>query len=433
MFLFDLPQPPFKVPVMNPLRLGTFPTVAFIFTPAPGRWRRVACAILMLLLPLCGARAGDPDSDYIGIYIVIHDADQLNDGGKVSAAYAKYVEAYKELNAFQQANPNWNNQLVAYRLEYLTEKINTASAQPAQSTPAANAGSSRGNYQPAVKSTAAITSKSPVKLLDAGSEPRVVLRLHPTAGDKQTLSMTMKMSMGIAAGGKILPAMDLPAFVMNMTESVTDVAANGDASFNMAFDNVSVAADTNASPTVAAAMKASLAGMNGMTGTGKISNHGVNLGVEMQAPAGTPPQLSQAIEQMKQTFSSSSTPLPDDAVGPGAKWEYATHITTQGMTLNQSITFDLVSVDGDRVTLHSTISQSAANQKIQNPAMPGLNVDLVKLVGSGNGNTVLDLSHILPVSTTLTESTGMSMNMLIGQQTQSMTMNMDINLDLESK
>ena len=393
--------------------------------------------MLMLLLPLCGARAGDPDSDYVGIYIVMHDADTLNDGGKVSAAYVKYVEAYKELIVFQQSNPNWNNQLVAYRLEYLAEKIAATSGQPAAAATDVNTGGNNGggsgNYKPTVKPMAAITSKSPVKLLDAGSEPRTVLRLHPAVGDKQTLGMTMKMGMGISTAGKIMPAMDLPAFVMNLTESVKDVAANGDATFDMVFDNATVATDTNASPTVAAAMKASLAGVNGMTGTGKMSDHGVNLGVQMQAPAGTPPQLSQAIDQMKETFSSSSTPLPDEAVGPGAKWEYTTHITTQGMTLNQSITFELVSVDGDRVTLRSTILQNADNQKIQNPAMPGLNVDLVKLVGSGNGNTVLDLGHILPLSATITESTGVSMKVAAGQQTQAMTMNMDINMDLESK
>lgn len=418
---------------MNPLRFGPYPAVAFNFPSSPTRLRCVACAILMLLLPLWGAHAGDPDSDYVGIYIVMHDADTLNDSGKVSAAYAKYIEAYKELAAFQQANPNWNNQLIAYRLEYLTEKIAAAAGQPAAVTPAASAGGNNGtaggNEQPRAKPTA----KSPVKLLDAGTEPRVVLRLHPTVGDKQTLSITMKMGMGISAAGKIMPAMDLPAFVMNMTESVKDVAANGDTSFDMVFNNGTVATDTNTPPAIADAMKASLTGVNGMTGTGKISDHGINLGVQMQAPAGTPPQLSQAIDQMKETFSSSSTPLPDEAVGTGAKWEYKTRITTQGMTMNQTITFELVSVDGDRVTLRSTISQNAANQKIQNPAMPGLNVDLVKLVGSGTGDTMLDLAHILPVSASINESTGVSMNMAVGQQTQPMTMNMDIKMDLESK
>ena len=419
---------------MNPQRFGFCSALAFSFSFSPVSRRFLAGAMLMLLLPLCGARAGDPDSDYVGIYIVIHDADTLNDSGKVSAAYAKYVEAYRELAAFQQSNPSWNNQLVAYRLQYLTEKVNSASAQPS-AAPTANASNenSHGSDKAASKATPAITARSPVKLLEAGSEPRVTLRLHPTIGDKQTLGINMKMGMGISAAGKIMPAMDLPAFVMNMTESVKDVAANGDTSFDMVFDNASVATDTNAPPTVVAAMKTSLAGINGMAGTGKISNHGVNLGVQIQAPPGTDPQISQAIDQMKETFSTSSTPLPDEAVGPGAKWEYKTRITTQGMTMSQTITFELVSVDGDRVTLRSTISQNAANQKIQNPAMPGLNVDLVKLVGSGTGDTVLDLAHILPVSASITESTGISMDMVVGQQKQPMTMNMDIKMDLNSK
>lgn len=423
---------------MNPQSSQSHPVIGvrFVFHTIH---RSLISTILILLLSLGAARAGDPDSDYIGIYIIMNDGDTLEASGHVSQAHAKYIEADAELTAFQQANPNWNNQLVSYRLDYLADKIAETSGAPQSGALHTVSGSNAGglveepeNHIPP-KASRTTASASPVKLLDAGSEPRTVLRLHPAVGDKQTMTMTLKMTMGMSAGGKIMPAMDLPAILMTMTTEVKDVSANGDASYDIAFDNASVAPDTNTPPTVAAAMKASLANLNNITASGKISAQGMNLGVQMNVPSDASPQLSQTLEQMKSSLSSSSTPLPNDAVGPGAKWQYTSQIKSQGMTMRQTATFELVSVDGDKVTLQSTITQNAANQKMQNPAMPQLNAELVKLAGHGSGDSILDLNHLMPVSATLDESTGMAMDVAVGQRTQTMNMDMDMHIVIESK
>jgi len=136
---------------------------------------------------------------------------------------------------------------------------------------------------------------------------------------------------------------------------------------------------------------------------------------------------------MKDSFSSSSTPLPEEAVGPGAKWEYKTRLKSQGMAIDQTVDFELVSADGDHVNLRSTITQSAANQKISNPAMPTMKMDLTKMSGNGGGTSTLDLGKLMPVSGTLAEKTEMVMGMNVGQQKQTMDMKMDINVSIESK
>jgi hypothetical protein len=143
--------------------------------------------------------------------------------------------------------------------------------------------------------------------------------------------------------------------------------------------------------------------------------------------------MSKTMDQMKESFSSSSTPLPEEAVGPGAKWEYQTRIKSQGMTIDQTMTFELVAIEGDRLTLRSTITQNAANQKIQNPAMPGLKVDLTKMTGNGTGSSTFDLGRIMPVSGTLAEKTEVIMDMNVGQQKQTMDMKMDMSVTIETK
>ena len=121
-----------------------------------------------------------------------------------------------------------------------------------------------------------------------------------------------------------------------------------------------------------------------MSGTGTISSRGFSKGIEFKAPPGADPQTRQIMDQMKDSFASLAAPLPEEAVGPGAKWEVRMPIKSQGMTIDQTATYELVSIEGESLTTKSTITQHAANQKIENPAMPGLKVDLTKMTGNGH-------------------------------------------------
>jgi len=78
--------------------------------------------------------------------------------------------------------------------------------------------------------------------------------------------------------------------------------------------------------------------------------------------------------------------LPEEAVGPGAKWEVKMPVHSQGMTIAQTTSYELLSLEAERLTVTNTVSQSASNQKIQSPVMPGLKVDLTKMTGTGTGN-----------------------------------------------
>lgn len=390
--------------------------------PRPGAF---GLGIMLAMLLIAGmAHANEPDSDYVAIYSTINGADNLKNHGAADQAHAKYLEAQQQLLAFQKANPNWEPPIVAFRLKYLAEQI-------VETDTAVASDNGGGNISKSDKTST--TAKSPVKLLDAGSEPRVALRLHPGVGDKQALTMTMKMNMNMSTAGTAMPAVNIPAVVITMDVEVKSIAANGEIAYTLTYDDASVATGTDTLPAVADAMKSSLAGLRGLTGNGRMSDRGLNLGMQMKLPAGADPQISQMMEQMKESFSSSSSPFPDEAVGPGAKWEYQTKLKSQGMTMNQRLASELVSNEGDRLTLRNTLAQNAANQKIQNPAMPGLKMDLIKMTGNGSGNSTFDLSRLLPVTATLEANTETAMAIDMGQQKQSMDMKMNMSVTIESK
>ena len=388
--------------------------------------------VLSMLLGLCSSAQADlGDDQYLQIYGLIQQADDLNTSGKAALAKAKYQEALTQLQSFKKDYPTWNVKLVSYRLNDLTQKLAALSEKPRT-----DAGVGTGTNAPEAQAgakDATSTSTTQVKLLEAGAEPRKVLRLHPTVGDKQTLRLTMKMALETKMGGTEGQAMKLPGMTMNMDVTVKDVSDKGNITYEVVMGDTSVADDPGGTPQLAELMKAALGGTKGMSGTGTVSSRGLTKGIEFKVPSGADAQTRQIMDQMKDSFSSLAAPLPEEAAGPGARWEVRRTIKSQGMAIDQTETRELVSIDGERVTTKSTITQHASNQKIENPAMPGLKVDLTKMNGNGTGESTFDLGKLLASAGTsdLHSETEMAMDM--GGQKQPISTKLDLNVRLESK
>jgi hypothetical protein len=386
--------------------------------------RFLAVAIVALIAGLLPTRVQGQDDDYLKIHALIQRADLLNDTKQTNSALPKYKEAQVALRNFQANNPNWNKRIVSYRMNYLSAKIaalKPPSTEAAEESVSANRTASRpGN-----------ASTTQVKLLNPGSEPRKILRLHSEAGSKQTLDMIMKMVMEMKADETPVQSLPIPAITMSMDVTTKSVSAEGDITYEMVFGDTTVADDTNVPPQMVQAMKASVAGLKGMTGTGIISSRGVNKKVDLKMQGNADPQLSQVMDQMKESFNQFSATLPEEAVGSGAKWEIKMPVKSQGMTIDQVTTCELVSMDGDRVEMKNTVNQHAANQKIQSPAMPGLKVDLTSMSGNATGTSVFDLSQLLPVQSQINTHNDMVMGVNGGNQKQSMNMKMNMKIDMD--
>ena len=84
--------------------------------------RRIAT--LACWLALAGAvLAGGPDDDYIAIYSQIQQADTLQKGGQLREAAAAYLHAREALEKLHADFPASNTAAVAYRLDYLADKL----------------------------------------------------------------------------------------------------------------------------------------------------------------------------------------------------------------------------------------------------------------------------------------------------------------------
>src|ERR1035437_6070761 len=189
-----------------------------------GTWFFAVLA-LALLLGSWPLRAEGPDDDYMRIYNLIQQADALATSGKPTPAKAKYQEAQTALKTFQKEYPEWNVKLVAYRLNYVVGKLSALTQKP----PATAGNGSAKIDQPAQPQATAANAASTmqVKLLEAGAEPRKALRLHPSPGDKQTLTLTLKMAMETKVGDTATPAMKIPPMKMSVAATVKEVSDAG--------------------------------------------------------------------------------------------------------------------------------------------------------------------------------------------------------------
>ena len=211
--------------------------------------------------------------------------------------------------------------------------------------------------------------------------------------------------------------------------TVKEVSNKGDIIYEVALGEASGAEEpAGGAPSGAKAKKSALAGVKGMSATGTVSSQGLSKGFDFKAPPGADAQTHLFMDLMKDVFVQLATPLPEEPVGAGAKWEVKVPIQSHGVKVDQTASYELVSIEGDNLKTKSTSTQHAANQKIDNPIMPGLKLDLTKWTGKGTSELGLDAGKIMPSSGTMELHSEIGMGLNMGAQSQGFTMKMDVNL-----
>ena len=85
--------------------------------------------IASMLVSMVSARGQGSDDQYVYIYNQIQEAELLESTGQSNQALAKYLQAQTALQRFQRVHPEWNAQVVKFRLSYLEGKVAGLSAK----------------------------------------------------------------------------------------------------------------------------------------------------------------------------------------------------------------------------------------------------------------------------------------------------------------
>jgi tetratricopeptide (TPR) repeat protein len=130
---------------------------------------RVLVLIALVTLFACGPAWAQQSADerYIIIYGLIQQGDNLVSSGEPVRALESYNQALAELQTFDRIYPNWNPNIVSFRLSYVTAKIDeltaampaTNSIPASASSPTALTGTATNVNNPALAATnAALTA-----------------------------------------------------------------------------------------------------------------------------------------------------------------------------------------------------------------------------------------------------------------------------------
>ena len=299
--------------------------------------------------------------------------------------------------------------------------VSGLSAAPSQQTPSV----SLPGY-PAVGAPPSVTLISP------GAEPRLRLRYKPATGYKESMTMSMAMGLSMVMEGMAMPAMDMPIMKLTGDIGVTTVAANGDVTYDVAFTGMTAEPGPGMDPSVAAMVQGSADSIRALKGSVTMSDRGINKSSTMNVDQISDPMAKQLLSSMSSSLESMSMPMPDEAVGVGAKWEVRQAIKNAGALVFQRITCELTSVDAQGATFKTSTEQTIPPQSVTNAALQGATVNVEKGAGTSAGTVTLRFNSLVPTSET-SGTTAMAMVVDLGGQSQKMSVETKLKVSVAPK
>ncbi|MHC4957650.1 MAG: serine/threonine protein kinase [Planctomycetota bacterium] len=220
-----------------------------------------------------------------------------------------------------------------------------------------------------------------VTLLSPGAEPRRVLRLRPAPRSQERVTVRIETDESKRAGDGEPAETTLPRVALRVGLDVGDVARNGDIPF--AWESEELKVDAFVVP-------------SRFAGSARQGARGVNREFRHETPPPEDSGLQMLLGLVSEIVEQISTPLPEEAVGIGARWEVTNsrnHV--EGIRVTQTMTYELEALDGNEIRLRLYVAVAALNQSFQHPAIPkSVNARLMRVHGDGEGVVVVDLDRL---------------------------------------
>ncbi|MCA9652992.1 MAG: hypothetical protein H6712_18665 [Myxococcales bacterium] len=269
-----------------------------------------------------------------------------------------------------------------------------------------------------------------IEVHDEGQEPRHPLRLRVTAGTEEDLEMSMGMRMAMDTGAQRIPPMQIPTSKTRLHAKVESVS--GDTfEVRQSVSSVEVIPMDGSPPEVADKMRESLAPLTSYRALMSMSDRGTVLGGKVEIPRDLPPMVHNTMQQMTQSLGQIAVPMPEPAVGPGARWTAVNELSQNGMRLRQTSDYTLVSWEGERALISLTVRQELVDPDISVPGMLGAKARVSDFRSSGEGSVELEPGHVTPSSMHMAMELAMTMDVTVMGQSQHMDMEMGIDLTME--
>ncbi len=277
-------------------------------------------------------------------------------------------------------------------------------------------------------------SHSKVELVTPGAQPRQVLRFKPAVNTIETTTITLNTAMELSVSG--LPngpkSTNLPSTLIKMETVVTQIDPNGDVHYKFRYTDADMKGDASIPPGVVNTARTQIKKIVGLSGSLVMDDRGNTKKTTLSIPKGVDAMTRQMLEQSFRSLEQLSAPLPEGAIGVGAQWRALVPVKIYGIMLNQTETYELVSLKDGIATLKVGVEQQAQSQKLTFPGMPkGATATLKSLNTTGQGEIKVRFDRLLPPIATLSMTSAAEMQTTNPRTSELVTIATKTQLDMK--
>ncbi|MDJ0973951.1 MAG: protein kinase [Planctomycetota bacterium] len=231
-----------------------------------------------------------------------------------------------------------------------------------------------------------------ITLLEAGAEPRQVLRYAIEPGPIGAVDVRMQQKIVVSVEGRPEPmtTSDIgQVWTLDMT--VDEVSPAGEIALSWYTKTLQFAVTPGGTglPTPDVIQQYS-----GVRGTVRLAANGVALDSETTGKDGAHPMVLRDMERLDWTMRHIVPVFPTEPVGIGARWEVSESNTMIDMRLTHTTTYEVVSIEDDVVRLDVSVAQTAAKQTFS-PFSNDVEATLLSLHARGESQTEADLRDLI--------------------------------------
>jgi hypothetical protein len=238
----------------------------------------------------------------------------------------------------------------------------------------------------------------PVEVLVVGAEPTEKLQIRPVNGSRQTLNLSWQVESQMTIGDRAIPNIQMPTMQATLESQITDVAANGDITYNLVYRRITVADSSSLPAAMIAQLKAQLQPLEGLSGKYVVSEFGEPKSVQLTFPKNITPLQQSLLDQFSQSITNLSSPLPSIPIGIGSRWRQTTPIKLNGAVFNQTTTYELASRQNGIATIKFNFDQTTTAPS--GSATIG-DLTLKSLQSQGAGQMTWNLQQLMPQQSTI--------------------------------
>ena len=270
-----------------------------------------------------------------------------------------------------------------------------------------------------------------VNLLETGREPRHALRYPSAPTPAHRMSVGLRLGMKMEVPGSPVPPIAMPG--LRLLFDVKSAREGERIRYQLKLSDADLTGTDNAHPSLLAEMRKGVDLLVGASGQLEVDPRGLVTGLSLAQPAGLGPELAQFLDSARLAMDDMVVPLPEDAVGIGAKWEATDTVTQGGISVREKTYYELVALDGPRALIRSRTVQSADRQRASLPGLPdGVTAEVVSLRGSGTGEIDLDLRRLVPGNAREEIDVDISFVVRQGQTERAMSLTSESGLEIQA-